>query len=90
MLKYINPYKCFNRFSYMKLGDKIIFPKVSDFEAAQDYFDHINDSKEACEKRGHHLINSDNKDPLICYECDLYFSKQETEVGEIKYKVVPL
>lgn len=65
------------------MDSKIIFPRASDFKSAEDYFNHINNSRDACQERGYHKVSQDDKNPLICYDCDLWFEKED----EIKYKV---
>ncbi len=67
----------------MKIGDKFIFPKASDFKLLQDYYDHMENSIKECDKRGYHKVMQDNEDSLICYDCNTPFEKKKG----IKYKV---
>jgi len=71
----------------MKIGNKVLLPKASDFNSAQDYFDHISNSRDECDKRGYHRVIQDNKDPIICYDCDLWFDKESSKSSGIKYKI---
>ncbi len=41
-----------------------------------------------CVERGYHRVSSDNKDPLICYDCELFFGKKDS--WWIDYRVEPL
>jgi hypothetical protein len=54
---------------------KLIPPRASQFEGIQEFFDHVFNAREACSERGYHRVDQDNKDPLICYDCDLWFDK---------------
>lgn len=58
-------------------------PRASQFENSEDFFSHIANSREFCQQRGYHKVSQDKKDPLICYECDLWFGKDD----EVKYQV---
>ena len=74
----------------MRLNDRVIFPKASDFSETQDYLDHISNSREACDKRGYHRIVEEKQgkgEVMICYDCDLWFDKDLAESSDIEYKV---
>lgn len=64
-------------------GDKTKYPRASDFDSSQDFFDHVLKSREACSERGYHRVDDDSKEPLICYDCDLWFGKEDG----IEYRV---
>ena len=64
----------------MSLEDKdgkLIVPRASDFNSADEFFNHISNSRDSCNERGYHRVAQDNKNPLICYDCDLWFGKEE-------------
>ena len=66
---------------------KLIVPRASDFQKADDFFNHIANSREGCGDRGYHRVSQDDKDPLICYDCDLWFGKGDAEGMGIEYRV---
>jgi len=71
----------------MKIGDKVLLPKASDFKSPDEYFEHINNSRDSCQERGYHRVIQDTKDPIICYDCDLWFDKAFAKACDIKYKI---
>ena len=66
---------------------KLVPPKASNFESTQEYFDYLSNSRDACSKRGYHRVSQDEKEPFICYDCDLWFDKNMVIGSNIKYKV---
>ena len=58
---------------------------MSDF---RKFLDEFAENRTACNERGYHRVCQDEKDPLICYDCDLYFGKDE--VDSDSYRVEPL
>lgn len=66
------------------------YPKGSNFGSFEEFAGHISNSRDDCEERGYHLVESDENDPLICYHCDLWFGKDDCEDMGIEYKVQPL
>ena len=67
----------------MKIGERFIFPKASDFKLLQDYFDHMDASREECIRTEYHRVAENNENNLICYDCNLKFGKDKG----IEYKV---
>jgi hypothetical protein len=73
--------------------ENIIYPRASNFNSGQEYFDHILNSREACQERGYHRVNSEpnnRNEVMICYDCDLWFDKEFAEGSGIEYKVESL
>jgi len=72
----------------MRINDKVKFPRRSDFENTKDYFEHISDSRDACEKRGYHRVAEEKeKGPMICYDCDMWFDKEFAKDNDVEYIV---
>jgi len=85
-------YKPFNHLDEMTIEEKV-YPKASDFNSAQEYFNYISKSRDGCAQRGYHRVNSKPKEKdkvMICYDCDLWFDKEFAKDCNIKYKIKPL
>ena len=50
-------------------------------------------ARNACSARGYHRVSretTEEGDPMICYDCELWFDKSLVEEGIVKYIVEPL
>lgn len=73
--------------------ESIIYPRASNFNSIQDFFNHISNSRDACDKRGYHRVSSEpakEDENMICYDCDLWFDKNFAKSCSLEYKVEPL
>jgi len=72
----------------MGVDDKINFPKISDFNNNEDYFEYISNSRDECSERGYHRVAEEKeKGPMICYDCDMWFDKEFAKDNGIEYRV---
>lgn len=74
---------------------RVTDPSIQLSSSVEGYWGSLSSSKDFCSDRGYHLVGSepDNPNPdnpsdernlMICGECDLFFSKYE---GYVKYRV---
>ncbi len=63
------------------------YPKASNFDSIDSFFEHITNARENCNKRGYHRVDQEERDPLICYDCDLWFDKDSAIRSGIEYRV---
>ena len=49
------------------------------------------DARDECNKRGYHQVSREKtrEEPMICYDCDLWFTKKDAEYFDLKYRVKP-
>jgi hypothetical protein len=69
---------------------KLIVPRLSNFNSFDNFANHIKNSRDACDERGYHRIAEEKKgmdEPMICYDCDLWFDKDLAITSDIQYKV---
>jgi len=69
---------------------KLIPPRISNFDNFYNYANYILNSREACAQRGYHRVSSEpgtDDETMICYDCDLWFSRAFAKDCEIEYKV---
>ncbi len=43
------------------------------------------ESRKECDARGYHRVIQDSEEPVHCYDCDLWFHKDQ----DVHYRVVP-
>ena len=49
-------------------------------------------ARDDCRERGFHRVRVETTEfdnPMVCYDCDLWFNKTDAELGGIEYRVVP-
>jgi len=48
--------------------------------------------REACDARGYHRVDVEREvgTPMICYDCDLFFDKDDAESMDITYRIEPM
>lgn len=52
----------------------------------------MSSDRDGCAKRGYHRVSQEPKngdDPMICYDCELWFDKDFAESIDMKYEVEP-
>jgi hypothetical protein len=71
-----------------KLSEIIKVAKIKVCGTLEEQTDLMIEERERCGKRGYHRVSQDKKDPLVCYDCGAWFSKEDS--WWIDYKVEPI
>ena len=60
--------------------------RIQVFGSVEQLADLYEEQRKPCRERGHHRINCDDtEDPQVCYDCELFFGKDDG----IEYRIVP-
>lgn len=73
--------------------EEIIYPNINKFNSFDEYYEAINNARDACDERGYHRIDSEpenNKECMICYDCELWFDKEFAKSCGIIYRIEKL
>jgi hypothetical protein len=57
-----------------------------------NYLNKFIKARDACSERGYHRITRETEgdEPMICYDCDLWFTKELAKESGIEFKVESL